>query len=167
MWILIPMIHGCINICWICSVIERGLCLAQMLWTTHHGQGLWMWCSHHPWIICDWWHLHMHWVLHSLLTIKWVKSWSLLQKCIFFWQLLNFFSFLLKIKNSLGNIGVDISFLLHECRLRCCTGTLYTSGSFHCNRSCNWDSSTRLKILHLLHLLHLHHLLHWVELRIS
>lgn len=170
MWILVPMIHGCINVCGICTVTERRLRLAQMIWSrAHHSQGLWMCGSHHPWIICNWrWHLHMHWELHSLLIEKWVKNWSL-QKCILLWLLrfLNFFTcFLLKIKNSLGNFGVDISFLLYECGLSC--RTLHGSGSFHWNLSCNWSSSTRcLKILHLLHLLHLHHLLHWVELRIS
>ena len=74
MRILIPVIHCSINVCWIGSIIELRS-LSQMIWW-HHGHRLWM-RLHHPWVVCNWRHLHMHWILKGLL-IKWVESWLLL-----------------------------------------------------------------------------------------
>jgi len=91
MRILVPVVHGGINVCWISSIIETGA-LSQMIW--HHGQLLWM--RHHPWVECHWWHLHMHRIL-KLLLIKWIKSWSLLQHRLFFWFFSTLLSFFLKI----------------------------------------------------------------------
>lgn len=149
MWILIPVVHGRIHIRWI------GRPLRQMVW--HHCQLLWVW--HHPWVVGQRWHLHVHWHLKLLLIIKWIENRALLQKRLLFWFVI-LLTFFLEIKNSLWNISVYVLLMLNQSCVR--RSTIVCFSLSWCSSSCSW-----LQILHLLHLLHLKHLLHWIELWIA